>query len=100
MVVPISSFSDIDPRTPFPFERGVDLAFPGSTSLGSFFTTNENFTVNATAEKQIGSHTNLRLDYTRIGREVINSGFRLVHHSVHIRWFSRLSAFTYRRTER
>ena len=60
----ISALRDIDPITPFPFEAGVDEAYPTSSSTTSATRDSENLTAIGTLQKQIGSHTDLRFDYT------------------------------------
>ena len=61
----VSDIGQIDPTTRFPFEPGVDEAYPqffGSTVSNSV---TENLSFTGTVEKQFGDHTNIRLDYTR-----------------------------------
>ena len=61
----ISSTNQIDPRSTFPFEPGVDLAYPASVAINTSSTKLENTSLTASLEKQVADHTNLRLDYTR-----------------------------------
>ncbi len=61
----ISSISHIDPRTPFPFEPGVDNAYINS-ALSSFNESEpSNLTITLSGEWQIEGHTNLKLDILR-----------------------------------
>lgn len=55
---------DIRADRQFPFEPGVDLVYPGTVSNTFSSTTDENLSVTGTLQKQIGTHTDLRLDLT------------------------------------
>ena len=72
---PYSSPSSIDANTLFPFEPGVDLAYPTLVASDAGVTRLENLTYTTTLEKQINQHTNLRLDVSH--SEVNSDDFRL-----------------------
>lgn len=54
----------LDPRSRFPFDQGATGLYQNNLLSGTTLTTVENLSATVTAEKQIGDHTNLRLDYT------------------------------------
>lgn len=84
----IDALRDIDPITSFPFEPGVDEAYPTSSRTTSATRDAENITAVGTLQKQFGSHTDLRFDYTFTQVEstflnqefsnVVNGAYRLV----------------------
>ena len=61
----ISNDGQIDPITAFPFEVGVDEAYPVASQTFSAERKSENLSFTGTVERQLGSHTNFRFDYTR-----------------------------------
>jgi TonB-dependent receptor len=61
----IQNAAMIDPRTPFPFEEGVDKLFPTSFAFSQEKPTVKDLSVVLSAQWKIGDHSNLRLDYTR-----------------------------------
>ena len=61
----ISNANQIDPLTAFPFEDGVDLVYPSEVLAESAIRESENLSITASIERDLASHTNLRLDYTR-----------------------------------
>ena len=61
----ISSTSFIDPRTPFPFESGVDGGYPGSLTEYQNSVDAEDTGANLDLQWMIDDHTDLRLSYQR-----------------------------------
>ena len=61
----ISDIRQIDPTMRFPFEAGVDLAYPEFFSTSAAQNQTDNLSTTITLEKQIADHTNLRFDFTR-----------------------------------
>ena len=62
----ITSISELDPRTErFPFEPGVDEAYPFSVGVSETLIEDNNISLTLSFEKQLADHTNLRLDITR-----------------------------------
>ncbi len=64
----IRDFRFIDPRTPFPFEPGVDGVYTVIGNLGVNFTDSSSLGATLGAAWNIGGHTDLRFDYQRSGR--------------------------------
>ena len=60
---------DVDPRQPFPFEKGVDEIYPGGFSLAENTVETENLSISATAQWKLTSNTDLRFDYQRFEEE-------------------------------
>ena len=73
---PVSSLSGIDPLRSFPFEPGVTEAFPSGTNISYDTNQIKNLTFTGTLEKQVGDHTNLRVDFTRadVSTDSLNAG--------------------------
>ena len=61
----ISAEAQIDPRTQFPFEPGVNLAYPSFVGNSSDEYQRENLSLTLSAEKQFAEHTNIRIDHTQ-----------------------------------
>ena len=65
----IPSRGQIDPRTPFPFEPGVDEAYPSSINSSGTNVETENLALSFTAQWTIADHTSLKFDVTRSERD-------------------------------
>lgn len=61
----VRSVSDIDPRMSFPFEEGADELFVSTVGANQGRSEQETLSLNVSLEKQFGSDTNIRFDYTR-----------------------------------
>lgn len=59
----------LSPVTTFPFEAGVDGLYQNRVIAGTTSTAVENLTTTFSVEKEFGTHTNLRLDYTSSRQE-------------------------------
>ena len=63
--LPITSVSQIDPRSPFPFESGVDQIYPTATDNNFNGSELRDFSITLSGQWQIADHTDLRLDITQ-----------------------------------
>ena len=64
---PVPFMAALDPRdNVFPFEDGVDEIYPSQVSNQLNGATTENLTVTLSSQWQIGDHTDLRFDYSRV----------------------------------
>ena len=72
-VTQLSPFDDpllsVDPRRTFPFEPGVNHVYPANYRASSSEVSVENSSINISAQKKFGSHTEWRLDYSRLERK-------------------------------
>ena len=72
-VTQLSPFDDpllsVDPRRTFPFEPDVNHVYPANYRASSSEVSVENSSINISVQKQFGSHTEWRLDYSRLERE-------------------------------
>ena len=64
-----STFS-IDPRNRFPFETGAERVFPTSVSARQGVTEHETLSLTLGVAKYVGSHTELRFDYTQNSQDI------------------------------
>ena len=64
----ITSRNQIDPRTPFPFEAGVDEVYPIQVNNNYSGAATEDLSATLSAQWQVGGHTDLRFDYQRLDR--------------------------------
>ncbi len=62
---PNTSQSDIDPRSPFPFEDGVDSVYSSGVGVSSSESEIRDLSITTSAQLKFGGHTDIRLDYTR-----------------------------------
>lgn len=80
---PVFSEFDIDPRTVFPFEDGVTDVYATQFGVNENRTNVENLALTASAQWQIGDHSNLRLDFShnRSTSDFANGAFIFVPYS-------------------
>ena len=72
----ISSVDQLDPRTErFPFEPGVDDAYPTAAFVREDTNSSKNLTVTASLHKQLSDHTDLRLDFSRASNKTDTFSF-------------------------
>lgn len=62
---PVFTLDDIDPRRQFPFEPAASELYPNNFSSSQNSSNIENLAISASAQWQIGTHSNLRLDVQR-----------------------------------
>lgn len=66
----ITSLNQLDPTTErFPFEPGVDNAYVRGAFINETELDERNLTYTLSAQKRIGTHTDLRLDFTQVNLE-------------------------------
>lgn len=77
----------IDPRTPFPFEDGIDQLYPVSLAFSQEKPKVKDLSMVASAQWKVGEHSNLRLDYTRSQQktDIYSSGFNFVPTAGYVR---------------
>ena len=66
----ITSLSQIDPQSPFPFDDGGDQVFTRGVTLSTGTTATETLAINITGEYSWGNHTNLRLDWNTADADI------------------------------
>lgn len=63
--LPATNIFLLDPRTPFPFEPGIDEIYPSFVNNDYNSVESSNLSITLSGQWQIADHTNLKFDYTR-----------------------------------
>ena len=66
----ISSLSQVDPQSNFPFEGGDTRVFTRGVSLDAGTTTTETLSFSVTGEYKWGGHTNVRIDWNKADADI------------------------------